>query len=386
MNFRRIGARAAGLALALSLVTVAAPRSFAETPAPVPLDPILAGLTPGLLEDYSTYAAQTGSTVHEVAVRFQGLDEFEQLVDAIRSDAPQSYVASRWDNGSGTVLVRQGYLARATAAAGRLNAKAGIFASQLSTESEQLAIVATTMKSLTAAGFSIEYLGFDVQSNEVKVYLSPGESKTSRNLPQSIEALLTEKQIGIRLTSNGQAGAAVALGGLAYSDCTAAFNVKSGSTKGISTANHCNSKPAVYDGNNLGATTPYSGRDVRWTRYTSGTASNTFRYKPGLYRQVTSSGNPTIGSLACKYGRTTGYHCATVTESGFTSSYGYTALYKTYDGEGRVRPGDSGGPWFRDSKGLGVTSGRIYYGDTTVADLFSGIGSLNLLGVTVITS
>ncbi|GEL94229.1 hypothetical protein CCO02nite_08870 [Cellulomonas composti] len=44
--------------------------------------------------------------------------------------------------------------------------------------------------------------------------------------------------------------------------------------------------------------------------------------------------------------------------------------------------GDSGGPWFYGTKALGLYSG-FAPGDS---DWFSGIGSLNLLGVVVITT
>lgn len=344
----------------------------------------LEGISSDLLTDYLTYAKQTGRAVEDVARQFDGLDEFEQLVDTVRAEAPQDYVASRWTYGVGSITVRPGAVDRVSRIAYGVQVNAAIEAKDLPTESDQLVLVSKVSEFLKLAGVSVEYAHFDIESRNVQVSVSRGSSAKQR-LPAVAQEAIREAGVGIRVLSRHEAEPAVAIGGLAYSDCTGAFNVKAGSVRGISTAAHCTSKPSKYDGNSLGATSTYSGRDVRWARYTTGTASNSFRWNTGLYRQVTSSGNPTIGSLACKDGRSTAYHCATVTESGF-EAYGYTALYKTYDGEGRVRPGDSGGPWFRDSKGLGVTSGRIYYRDTTVADLFSGIGSLNLMGVTVITS
>lgn len=66
---------------------------------------------------------------------------------------------------------------------------------------------------------------------------------------------------------------------------------------------------------------------------------------------------------------------------------GYSSIYKT--SAGSVQGGDSGGPWYYGNKAFGVTSGRVFSPSNpsvTTNDLFSGIGSLNLLGVTVVTS
>ncbi|NNH07180.1 trypsin-like serine protease [Cellulomonas fimi] len=123
---------------------------------------------------------------------------------------------------------------------------------------------------------------------------------------------------------------------------------------------------------------------MRWTRFTAGTSGNSFQYNFGQYRLVTSAGDAVVGGAVCKFGLTSGFSCDTVESKGNCTTYSgfptFCGLFRTVNEN--ASPGDSGGPWFYGNKAHGVHSGGSDY----LYDQFSGIGSLALLGVTVVTS
>lgn len=150
------------------------------------------------------------------------------------------------------------------------------------------------------------------------------------------------------------------LGGKPYSGCTAGFVARREGQQGITTAAHCFTKPATYDGQRTGTTWMASNqRDVRFTSILSGTAEPKFQYKAGQYRTVTSLGVVSPGMTIFKYGKTTGYGQATINKyegcRKYTDGRTWCGLYSTT--RKVIAPGDSGGPWFVAGKALGYTSG-----------------------------
>ena len=169
--------------------------------------------------------------------------------------------------------------------------------------------------------------------------------------------------------------------------CTGGFTVTRSSVLGVSTAAHCSPKPSYYDGAAVGETVGGSDRDVRWTRV-YGTSSAQFQYTANGYYTANTSRNPTIGEAVGRYGRTTGANSGTVRLSGqclkYTGWPEYCGLFAT--GTKTLIAGDSGGPWYLRAPGpvtvaLGISSGT-YSG----RDYFSGVGSLNLLNMVVVTA
>ncbi|RKN36988.1 S1 family peptidase [Streptomyces hoynatensis] len=152
--------------------------------------------------------------------------------------------------------------------------------------------------------------------------------------------------------------------------CSLGFNVRSGSSYYFLTAGHCTDDP-------YGPTPPYPlwSDGASQIGYTAGSSfpSNDFgivAYDPqpsgvpssvNLYsgsQAITSFANPSVGQSACRSGSTTGVHCGTITGLNYTVDYGNgEVVYGLIMTNICAEPGDSGGPLFSGSTGLGLTSG-----------------------------
>ncbi|MGP4110089.1 S1 family peptidase [Streptomyces sp. 4N509B] len=168
-----------------------------------------------------------------------------------------------------------------------------------------------------------------------------------------------------------------AIGGDAiYSDlgsrCSLGFNVRSGNTYYFITAGHCTRDPYgptppyplwSFDNVNLHGTTAgssFPGNDFGIVVYDPqpGGVSSAVNLYNGSSQPITSLADPVNGQQACRSGSTTGLQCGSVTGLGFTVDYGggdvVTGMIRTNI---CAEPGDSGGPLFSGSTGLGLTSG-----------------------------
>jgi len=138
--------------------------------------------------------------------------------------------------------------------------------------------------------------------------------------------------------------------------CSLGFNVVKGSTYYFLTAGHCGKVAKTWYTNSshstlIGPTIGYSfpGNDYALVRY-----DNTSLSHPGGF----TAANAFVGEQVTRKGSTTGTHSGRVTALNVTVRY---------QGGGTVRgmiqttvcaePGDSGGPLYDGSKGLGITSG-----------------------------
>ncbi|WP_326597370.1 S1 family peptidase [Streptomyces sp. NBC_01803] len=153
--------------------------------------------------------------------------------------------------------------------------------------------------------------------------------------------------------------------------CSLGFNVKAGGVFYFLTAGHCTDDP-------YGPTPPYPlwNDGVNWIGYTQassfpGNDYGLVRYDPqpagvpstvNLYnggsQTITSLQNPFVGQSACRSGSTTGVRCGSVNGLNYTVDYGNGDIVS-----GLIRtnicaePGDSGGPLYSGTIGLGLTSG-----------------------------
>ena len=253
-------------------------------------------------------------------------------------------------------------------------------------------IIGKQLEGMSVAEYA---LGIDPISNRVsltvpaRIGLSAGTLKEMASRA-AVAAVGKPLDIEIELTEGypepahrgGQQYALGATGG----SCTGGFSVTRSSVAGISTAAHCSPQPSYYDGSIVGETVAGADRDVRWTKV-YGTASAEFKYTDVGYYTVNTSRNPTIGEGVGRYGMTTGANSGIVKLSGQCLKYDgwpqYCGLFAT--DRKTLLPGDSGGPWYVRTPGpttvaLGLSSGT-YNG----RDYFSGIGSLNLLNMVVVT-
>ncbi|MGP3970482.1 S1 family peptidase [Streptomyces sp. 6N223] len=151
--------------------------------------------------------------------------------------------------------------------------------------------------------------------------------------------------------------------------CSLGFNVRSGSTFYFLTAGHCTEDPygptppyplwSFSDGSGFTAASNFPGDDFGLVQYDpqpSSVPSAVNLY--GGSQAITSFANPSDGQSACRSGSTTGLHCGSVTGLGYTVDYGGgDVVYDMIRTNICAEPGDSGGPLFSGSTGLGLTSG-----------------------------
>lgn len=338
------------------------------------------------LEDLRFFAEQEGVPLEEMVTRFAGVSEFTASVNDLRAKHPEALVHAVWGDGSGVVYVRPGYAHVAESTLAARGAPGSVTERDAMTEVERGKLASEVSAALPAgladgSMVSVDPLGLGVTVSLLERAVArtdPSALDGARAVAAGVSRVLTVETVpaGPETTARG---------GRAYGSCTGAFVVRSGSTYGISTAHHCGSTPTSYDGSSTGTTTALSNRDVRWTRFTSGTPQYTFQSNWYSYTTATSSGDPVSGSPVCKFGMKTGKTCDTVTTTGNCVTYSgwptFCGLFKTDNYYSA--PGDSGGPWYYGSTARGVQSGRNTFFNY---DLFSGVGSLNLLGVTVYTN
>lgn len=388
-------------ALVLGFASAALPAS-ADSTTPSSQEPVPASLTanftPAELEDLQLYAAQYGEPLGAVLERFAGLSEFTNVADQLRNRLPDDFVAATWGNGSGEIVLRPGAARRAASALTRAGADVTVVEQDVPSEKaveQALFDVSAAFAETTDSSFTTSY---DRAGNQIVLTVDAiGPAAGTSNAAEPPASVADERSLSAQAPASGvpidvvveyEPGSApqpeVAWGGRAYSGCTGAFIVQSSGVRGISTAHHCGTKPSTYDGATLGTTTALGDRDVRWARFTSGTSGNYFQYNFGQYRAATSAGDPVVGGAICKFGLASGSSCDTVESKGHCVTYSnwptFCGIFRTVNEN--ASPGDSGGPWYYGNKASGVHSGGSDY----LYDQFSGIGSLALLGVTVVTS
>jgi streptogrisin B len=169
--------------------------------------------------------------------------------------------------------------------------------------------------------------------------------------------------------------------------CSLGFNVRSGSTYYFVTAGHCTdgypswtTSSGQYIGPTTGSSFPVN--DYGIVRY-DGSVSH-----PGTANgvDITGAANPSVGQSATRDGSTTGTHSGTVTGLNATVNYGGgDVVYGMIQTNICAEPGDSGGPLYRGSTALGLTSGgsgNCSSGGTTFFQPV--VEALNAYGVQII--
>lgn len=144
--------------------------------------------------------------------------------------------------------------------------------------------------------------------------------------------------------------------------CSAGFNVHRGGQDYLVDAGHCTAGLPFWQGVGPSVDSRFPGTDYGLIRNDSGDAPGVVDTYNGGAQPITRAGNAQVGENVCKSGRTTGLTCGTVTALNQTVNYD--------DGHGGVQSvhgliqtnvvcdhGDSGGPLFDGSTGLGTVSG-----------------------------
>jgi streptogrisin D len=143
--------------------------------------------------------------------------------------------------------------------------------------------------------------------------------------------------------------------------CSLGFNVVSGSTYYFLTAGHCgnvastwysNSAKTTVLGTNAGSSFP--GNDYAIVRYTNTTVT-----KSGAVgsQDITSAATPAVGTTVSRRGSTTGIHTGSVTALNATVNYSEGTVSGLIRTTVCAEGGDSGGPLYKTTTALGLTSG-----------------------------
>lgn len=205
--------------------------------------------------------------------------------------------------------------------------------------------------------------GVDTATNQVVVTVTP-QAKGAK-----LAALLaTAKRYGTAVrveksATNFQSyitgGDAIYTGG---SRCSLGFNVQNSSgQRFFLTAGHCTNIGANWYANSSQSTllgtrtgTSFPGNDYGIVRYAS-----SYTNYPGQVgsQDITSARNAVVGEPVTRRGSTTGIRTGTVTALNQTVNYSQGSVYQMIRTTVCAQPGDSGGPLYRGTAALGLTSG-----------------------------
>lgn len=407
MDVLRVGAIAT-IAVALSAGLTPGNRPE-EPPGPAVIAPTSRVAPPTVAQNQDTraLAEALGVSVGDAAAMVRGQEEFSALVAELERDFPDTFVAAAWEPSSqvrGWVefsgAVPEAVPERVARAGNAVELRTGtrVPAAILSAATEEAYFAVYNLPStLNAVAFAepgephIEIAIETVPTTESSRLGTDGSADDTGAADAIAErALEVDEVVGasnwtfdVTVTQATAIGEPEFRGGLFYGGgCTAAFTVISGSTTGISTAEHCGADSS-YDGASFVTQfvlAPQTG-DARWSRNTSGSASSQFQYTRYNFRNAVSGINPAVGTGICKFGYATGNTCDTVWRTGICAN-GYCGLYAV--DEWISDNGDSGGPWFWGSGAKGIHHGRASI-DGATRSLFTRIGAVNLMNAVVYT-
>ncbi|WP_133050287.1 S1 family peptidase [Stenotrophomonas maltophilia] len=172
--------------------------------------------------------------------------------------------------------------------------------------------------------------------------------------------------------------------------CTSGFGVKSGTTRGITTAGHCDNT-LTHSGNRLTfqAEKKSGSEDIQWHTYPD---TSRYHYVPshrveaGSQSRIMVAVRPRsgmkVGDIVCKYGKSTYETCGLITDLKFQATFenAIGEFVRVVSPEGRTMTdfGDSGGPVYGTQKpdgrfydtAYGMVHGRGNSGTEFYKDLF----------------
>jgi streptogrisin D len=163
--------------------------------------------------------------------------------------------------------------------------------------------------------------------------------------------------------------------------CSAGFNITKDDVDYVLTAGHCTQGLPYWRGLGPSVSSNFPNTDFGLIRNESGDAPAAIDRYDGTEQPITSFGTATVGEAVCASGMTTGITCGQVTAVDQTVDYGngdvVNGLIQT---NVHTDHGDSGGPLFAGSAGLGTVSG----GDGTT-DFFQPLSvALATLGANLV--
>jgi hypothetical protein len=264
---------------------------------------------------------------------------------------------------------------------------------------EELAQIGASLNRILSGTLGAATVHIDVRRQKVEVF-----TKTESEADQALTILTAGRStdankgvVEVRVDRGLTAVPAVDIyGGRTGSSCTLGFTVRNTRTgaRGTTTAAHCGNSQAT-----AGIGLPFTfewktgSSDVQWYTASSGTLRNwvtdgTYDSTP-YYRSITGTTarlSLVLGGTYCKFGATTGYGCGVLNSR--TEPAGWvpnsTPRYLAID-SGTTQfciGGDSGGPVYSGSKGVGLVSGCTGDQKRLISMSMDGFGGLPIVVAT----
>jgi streptogrisin C len=141
--------------------------------------------------------------------------------------------------------------------------------------------------------------------------------------------------------------------------CSVGFSATKGGAAGFYSAGHCGQVGSqITSGTGAGGSfqnSVFPGEDYSWIQAGSGwTASPQVN---GSDQTVADSNEAAVGSEVCRSGRTTGWQCGTIQETGASVTYPEGTVNGMTGTDACAEPGDSGGSFITGASAQGTTSG-----------------------------
>ncbi|HEX5115884.1 MAG TPA: S1 family peptidase [Pseudonocardiaceae bacterium] len=157
-------------------------------------------------------------------------------------------------------------------------------------------------------------------------------------------------------------GDGVLLGGDAMSDgkiiCSVGFVVAKEGQQYVLTAGHCTAGLPAWQSIGPSVASEFPGTDYGLVRDDEANAAGDVDLYDGTAQPITTVGEATVGQRVCASGQTTQVTCGQVTAVDETVDYGDGDVVRGLIATNiHTDHGDSGGPLFAGSTGLGVVSG-----------------------------
>jgi streptogrisin D len=166
------------------------------------------------------------------------------------------------------------------------------------------------------------------------------------------------------ITEQGLAGAldGIVLGGDSINDskiiCSVGFNVVREGVRYLITAGHCTQGMPDWSGIGPSVVSAFPGTDYGLVRDDDTIAPGAVDRYDGTTQPITAAGTATLGEEVCASGQTTHVTCGEVTGVDQTVDYGDgNVVHGLIETDVHTDHGDSGGPLFDGSTGLGTVSG-----------------------------
>lgn len=236
------------------------------------------------------------------------------------------------------------------------------------TEERLIATQDAVNDSLTSAGLLAD-TWTDIRSGRVVVEVKATNAALAHSLTLGISGEgVAPQAVEVREVEQLAQEARSIYAGISTTTCTSGFSVRrttDGARRGTVAA-HCSNTQTFGGATSTFFNSWYSGsRDFQLHSFSTAHVVTPQLYDGSGLRWVTASESraaTTVGEAVCKYGKTTGYDCATVSSKTHRPQYvpSATSTYIRVDRVGSdpfIDGGDSGGPWFHVGKAYGWTSG-----------------------------